>query len=288
MKVVSNTEITTANSCGLQHYYMYGLGLGPRNVSMPLYRGSVGHSALEAYYKCLMDGNSAADATSESKKVLLQETSRLAIEEPWADDKLTEVCQLQDRLKHYSTVYPVEPFRVLAVEKTFTAEFTPSIQFGLILDLLVEMTTGRRKGELGIIDHKFAFNWKTTDELLLDAQLPKYKIALQKNGYPVKWVMFNQIRTRKMNYSIPQEMFRRSYHAASDEAGEIIWQEQMDTAVDITAGRIPVRRALAPMVCKYCLFKDPCTASMNGENIDRILSTEYMIRERPLKELFND
>lgn len=285
--IVSNTEITTYNSCTMQHHYMYVLGLGPREPAMNLYRGQLGHSALETYYSLLQEGLPVDEAHKASLMVIDSEISRIRIEEKWNTEKLLEASQIKHRLHYYTDVYPKEPFKVLAVEKEYRAPFRQGLDFGFIIDLLVEMTEGPKKGQVGLIDHKFSYNWKTVEELTLDSQLPKYRKALQDNGIPVKWIMFNQIRTRDMKYRSPQEMFRKAYGLANATADAVIWHEQHQAAEEIVE-RKPPRRVLAPMVCKTCPFKEPCMLGMNGQDITNILKDDYEVRRRPLKELYND
>lgn len=287
--IISNTQITTYNSCTKQHDYMYTLGLGPRELSMPLYRGILGHSALETYYSLLAEGLPRDNATEAAWFVIQEELARIGREEVWNVEKLKEASVIANRIKAYSTVYSTEPFRIIAVEKQFLADFTSDVKFGFIPDLVVEATAGPYKGQLGIIDHKFVYNWKTVEELMLDAQLPKYRKGLQLNDYPVTWIMFNQIRTRDMNYKRPQDMFQRAYGIANPIASEQIWEEQMQTAIEIFySPEHPPRRALAPMVCKTCFFKEPCMLSMNGQDVSRILEMDFQKRDRPFKEWYND
>lgn len=286
--IISNTQITSYNSCTQQHYYMYTLELGPRELSMPLYRGILGHSALETYYSLLQEGLPRDNATEAAWFVIQEELDRIGRDETWNVEKLKEASVIANRIKSYASVYSTEPFNIIAVEKQFLAPFTERLQFGFIPDLVVESTAGPYKGQLGLIDHKFVYNWKTTEELMLDAQLPKYRKGLQLNDYPVKWIMFNQIRTRDMKYKTPQDMFRRAYGIANDIASETIWNEQKDTALNIALGEQSPRRALAPMVCKTCFFKEPCMLSMNGQDVSRILEMDFQKRDRPFKELYND
>lgn len=287
-KIISNTEITSYNGCTKQHYYMYTLGLGPRDLSMPLYRGILGHKALEAYYHSIQAGNSVDASKRFAVDSLKGELNRLSDEEPWEFEKLAELKRISDRIDVYPEYYRVDNFRVLSVEEVFST-VTPyeDTLFGAIPDLVVEFIAGEHKGDLAILDHKFVYNFKTAEELKLDAQLPKYKKTLQDNGYPVHWIVFNQIRTRDMKYKSTADMFRRSYCRSTVESGKTIWSEQMLTVGDILQEK-PPRRSLAPMICKGCWFKDPCTASMDGQPIETMLQALYVKRKRPLKELYND
>lgn len=287
MKIVSHTEITAYNSCTLQHYFMYTLGLGPREKALNLYRGIVGHKALEAYYRRMQDGFPVEECRAIAIDVVFKEIDYITETAMWERDKLAELNRVAARLEAYAEVYRKEPFKVLAVEEVFVSEIYGDTSLGCVLDLLVEYTSGKFKGELAVIDHKFSYNFKTTDELKLDAQLPKYKKALVQLGYPVNHIVFNQIRTREIKSPSPSDLFRRSESMATDRSVDTIWAEQIETIKLIQESRPPVR-ALAPMVCKGCWFKDPCTALMDGQDITTMLKAQYEKRERPLKELYSD
>ena len=286
-RIVSNSEITTYNSCELQHYYMYTLGLGPREPSMPIYRGTVGHKALEVYYKAMMDGYDIDTCTTYAMKVLEEELLHIAREESWNFKKTAEINMIASRIGAYGDVYRQEPFKVVAVEEVFFAPMFEDTHLGCIPDLVVEYTRGPYNGQLAIYDHKFVYNFKTVDELKLDAQLPKYQRVMQKLGYPVQHIVFNQVRTRDLKSTQARDLFRRSECLATDHSTEVLWQEQSASVRRIDEGRPPIR-ALAPMVCKGCWFKDPCTADMDGVSTEKILRAGYVKRMRPLKEMFND
>lgn len=286
-RIVSNSELTAYNTCKLQHHYMYELGLGPREPSIPLYRGIIGHKALEAYYNMMKDGHNVDDCKHEAMQVLNLETVRLATEEPWNVDKIEQIDMLASRIQMYPEVYRNEPFTVLAVEETFKANMIFDNWMGFIPDLIVEYHRGSLKGQPVVLDHKFIYNFKTLEELKLDAQLPRYMIALQALGYPVKHMVFNQIRTRDLKNAKPVEFFRRSESMVTQTAAETIWEEQKYTLQLIDQKHPPIR-ALTPMVCKGCWFKDPCTVSMDGESVETMLRIQYKPRDRPLKAIFSE
>lgn len=286
--IFSNTEITTYNTCRMQHYYAYELGLEPVEPSVPLYRGQLGHSALETYYSLLQGGLSVEEATEGAIFVVDGELTRIAEEEPWNSKKLLEATQIRLRILQYSQQYPSEPFEVVSVEQKYKTDVTGELSFGFIPDLIVTMTKGPKRGQMGLIDHKFQYNWKTVEENMLDGQLAKYRKALRLNDLPVQWIMFNQIRTRDMNYKTISDMYRRDYGLVNEIAGDIMWSEQAETMQDIVEKTGPPRRALAPMVCKPCPFKQPCMLSLGGMDVKKILEMEFKPRQRPLKEWFDD
>lgn len=283
----SNTQITAFNTCEKQHDFMYRMQLEPAEKSLPLYRGIVGHKALEVYYKSLQVGADIDVAYDLAKHELIDEIERVTREEPWNTKYLTQVILLDKRLYEYSKYYENEPFQVLHVEEPMEVALDESDSFVFIPDLVVEITRGQYKGQLALYDHKFVYNFYTFDELKLSAQLPKYRKALGRLGLDIKLIIYNQIRTRDFKWTNHTDIFRRSESLVTDLSGEQMWFEQNETIKKIKEAKYPLR-ALAPMVCKGCWFKEPCYTQMEGKDASDILSFEYKKRERPLKEIFND
>src|SRR5215203_2365357 len=67
MRTVSNTEVTSWLTCTRQHYYRFKLGVEPKQFSLALTRGIIGHSALEQYYLALQRGLSV----DQAKRIML-------------------------------------------------------------------------------------------------------------------------------------------------------------------------------------------------------------------------
>src|SRR5665213_2298532 len=56
---LSHSAITTYQSCSLRYFFRYVAGLPEGSVSAPLVFGGAIHSALEAHYRELIEGNPA-------------------------------------------------------------------------------------------------------------------------------------------------------------------------------------------------------------------------------------
>lgn len=288
MKIVSNSEITTYNICKKLHQLSYGRGVTPKHIKDSYYRGSMGHQALDVYYQNLKHGSSVNDAMGAATNVIRKELTRVTKEEPESTSRIRILIQLSSLITDYADHYKVEPFRVLETEKTYTAPITENIEFGLILDLLVEFTAGPYRGDIVVIDHKFVYNFKSTAELEMDAQLPKYIKAVRANGYYVTKGIFNQIRYRTLKAPSPNDVFQRTEVRVNKTSIDNIWQENSDTAVEIHSNPAKPIRTLSPIVCKYCDFQEPCKAELSGLDITNILAANYKKRERPLEVLVSD
>lgn len=283
--IISNTEITSKNTCDKQHDYMYNQNLEPRKYSIAISRGVAGHSVLEVYYKNRQEGYSHEESVDFAMSKLYELISK-------ADPDDTEYMQMMGHLSwlllQYFDYYKDDTYRIISVESVYTAPMTEEIQFGLYLDILAEITTGEYRGYVDIIDTKFVNNFKTIDDLRLDAQQPKYAKVAKLNGLPLRHAIFNQIRYRKMKSPRSEDLFRRSPLLLSSKAINTVWEEATETAVELHQEKITgfqtTRRRQSYTACKNCFFKDLCMTELAGQDTTIMRNTQYQQRERPLKD----
>lgn len=281
--IISNTRVTTRNLCKRMDYYRFILNIEPRVFPHYIDTGLLGHSALEIYYSFMRDG-SPVDECKKAALNFLREQAKLSIKEAPEDfERIQRINYLVWLIDGYAEFYRVEPFKVLEVEKVYTASITTDINYGMKLDTLVEFTSGKYRGDLVVMDHKFVYNFKSIVEIQMDAQLPKYIKTLQDNGYTVTKGLFNQLRRREMKNPQPEDLFRRSWLKTNKAESEQIWREQTNTAIKIYSdSRISIDtikddavRTLSLIVCRSCMFADLCKAELNGDNVTNLLTSNY-------------
>lgn len=276
---VSNTRTTAHNTCTRQEYYMYDMKITPREIGIARYRGIMGHEAMAEYYRAMMNGLPLEECLKAAINVLKKETMRIAEDSAEDPEKVIVLMQIKKLLQGYMNHWRIEPFKVLAVEETMTAPINDDVEYLMILDLLVEMTSGPNKGSLAVIDHKWVYNFKSKVELELDAQLPKYIKTCRENGYFVTRGIFNQIRYREQKDQSPDKYYSRQELKSTKTEWETIWAEQTETAIEIVSGDRPIRRSLNPYLCKGCDFAQLCKAELRGEDITMLVNTQYKPRE---------
>ncbi|HET7713539.1 MAG TPA: PD-(D/E)XK nuclease family protein, partial [Patescibacteria group bacterium] len=113
MRLISNSEVGTWNTCKAQYRYSFDLGLQPVKFSAPLSTGILGHDALAEYYKAIQGGASPGEAALESRKVLsaaMADSSRYDLEVVTGVDRILSV-YFQQNLKDLSN------WRILEVEE---------------------------------------------------------------------------------------------------------------------------------------------------------------------------
>lgn len=281
--IISNTEVTTKNVCEYAHHLHFNVGVAPKKLPVALYRGIIGHSALEAYYKCMKAGGVIEECLEAALVVIDKEILRLAESDSGDFDRIQLVHNIRNLIIRYSKVYREEQFKVLEVEKKF---FTPvdqklDIHYGLQLDTLVEMTSGEFRGDLIVMDHKFVYNFKTALDIQMDAQLPKYIYALRQNGYFVTKGIFNQVRTREMKAPKDEDLYRRTPLKNKPRETAQIWKEQAKVARDIYWEREggefrkePIR-TMSFITCRNCMFQQPCYSALDGSDVTSMLESNY-------------
>lgn len=294
MYIVSNTEITAKNTCDRQHKYMYEEELEPVSYPLHIRRGVAGHKVLETYYKARQQELDHSSAVQEAMSTLIGIIGQVDPEDIEAQTMLAHLSWL---LIRYFEFYEKDQFRVLAVETTYSTSFYPpatyqnkdDIQFGMILDTVLERTAGQYRGYVDIVDHKFVNNFMSPDELHLNAQQPKYIKVARLNGMPIKDAIFNQIRYRSMKKPQPTDLFRRSPLLLNEAAIETVWDEARETAVDIYEEEVGIksvnhRRRQSYSACKYCFFKDLCMSELAGQDTTIMRKAQFQKRSRPLKD----
>jgi len=284
--IISNTEITAKNTCDKLHDYMYLQNLEPRQYSLSIRRGVIGHAVLEVYYTCRKDGFNHYSAVESAMDKLYK---IIAESDPDDVEHTTMLGQLAKLLIRYFQYYEYDTYKILAVEKIMTAPMVDDeIVFGLYVDVLAEITTGEYRGYVDIIDHKFVMNFKSIDDLRLDPQQPKYHKTAQLNGLPIKNAIFNQIRFRQMKNPTDEDLFKRSPLLSSQTAIDTVWEEATQTAEDInyekSRDRHITRRRQSYSACKNCFFKDICMTELAGQDTTIMRQAQYQIRNRPLKD----
>lgn len=280
IKVVSNTEVTTKAVCDRQHFYRFTLGIEPLpgNLSPALYRGIIGHEALEVYYTHLMNGQSVEQARLAALEYLEQVTMKVVMETPEDTDRIILLSELSLLIDSYSRYYGAEPFEVIAVEMVYQAPIGENLFYGMKLDVLIKYTSGQFRGDYCIFDHKFVYNFKDAPELEMDGQMPKYQKTLRENGIIVSKAVFNQLRYRKMKDPSPNDLFRRTPARLNPTKTAAIWDEQKEIAqkiVDDEAAQKRPIRTLSLLVCRNCHFYELCNADMMGQNTEQMINANY-------------
>lgn len=279
--LISNSEIKTFQTCQRRHYYSFRESLAPdsKNLSKALTRGIVGHEALEEYYRAKRQGNNKAWCTDVLLHVIDQSLSKYA-------EFTKELTQLKDVLKRYVDCYWDEPWKVLEVEKSYETLLDNSrvdLKYGMRLDLLVEITAGKDKGQIVVVDHKFVYDFFSDRHNKMNAQLIKYMKTLRDNGIDVRKGILNQIRYRELKNPDSKKIFRRDTIVSSNAEMQRYMNEHAKVAKDIwemeTAPIELTRMNIDKMTCGYCSFQPLCSLYMSGLDTEATKKHLYVRNE---------
>lgn len=262
--LISNSEVDTALRCKRLHYYQYALGLYPKQLSRANHIGLLGHHVLEHYYQAIMDGASREDAFRAGMNQIVASYGH---EEP---DIVKLVSQ---RFMQYHEKYKNERFKVAGVESVFSIPLENGTTYPLTLDLLAYYEDGNWEGEYVIFDHKWKYDFFTTDELSMHVQTFKYIWTLRKLGYNVRRSILNQIRYREGIKDI-DKIFRREVLVPTDTQMENIMREHLAVSSEIKAAKEqPVAwykdhapRRFNAKDCGFCYFRILCRQELMGKD----------------------
>lgn len=278
--IISNSEVATFLACQRRHYYAFLYekhGLEPKQFSTALSRGIIGHQALNTLYNVLRE----TEDIDKARHAMILTVNEIAMEHNADIDMLGKLLSL---LKDYCDFYleeDLENWEILQVEKYYDAPLTVDFKYGMRLDLLVR---DRYTGETILIDHKFVYDFYTANQLLIDAQIPKYLGTLMANGVRVHKGMINQLRHRTkkgpMEY---EEKFQREYQPLNVTEIRKIMRDQIIVSEDISNRRnMPEEEAESIAVhnihkqnCNNCAFLRICKTQLLGEPITLEAQTFY-------------
>jgi hypothetical protein len=271
---VSFSELSTYRRCRLSHHLGYReRWQRPQAPMSALSKGTAWHECMEIRYQMLTNDADEHDITGYVMDRVIQPAYSI-------DGELGEL--LEWMYSGYVEFYGRDSdWQVKGTEHQFKvplARFrTPSGEMATIVfkarcDLSVWDTGAGRPG-LWIVDHKS------------HAQLPQDKafefvdqFALQvwcarKAGLKVAGSIYNASLTKK-NKVKPQPLenrFRRIRMVWADAELSSIAKNAALQAMEICANQLPVTRTYEADACKWCDFRDPCTASRRGRDIEEYL-----------------
>lgn len=283
VKVISNTEVSTFNTCERRWFYAHYIRLMPIKFSQSLSRGLLGHEALAAYYNTLLQGGSEEEAKKASTTVLMVEAIR-------SDSDMEMIDHLRLLLNRYYQWAKefINSFEIIEVEKSYILPLTSQYAYGMRLDLLAKMMNpGKYCGEVCVIDHKFTYDFWKLDDLRINPQIPKYIGVLRTLGHPeVNYGFLNQLRYRHklVDKREPEDLFQRDPIEPSARKVRSIFTEQIKASERIIKfyemspeqAEDSVLRSMNKMNCKNCPFLDLCVADLEGSDTTLMKQTWFM------------
>lgn len=251
--LLSHSQIEAYNQCGKKFDYAHIQGLQSKRTGPGLSRGTTGHKFFEAFFKAIKDGKDTKTAQNEGfMKIASMDNSE-------------EVIPLV--VGWISEIWPTLNWEIIEVEKQYRIPISETLVFPLTIDLLIKDSYG----QIAIVDHKFLYDPYSQELIDILPQLPKYAGSLRSQGIPVKYCIYNMIRTR--NTSKEVYTVREFYPSNSRVKNSMI--EQIEAMKEFESGGKKTVRTTNKMNCSHCEFLELCTADLNNEDTKYIREHSY-------------
>lgn len=290
--VISHSEVDQFLTCERKHYYAFGKvaangesGLQSKHISDGLFKGNLGHAALEAYYKYIMQFGETPPSfmhMQNAKQDALEVINNALKEFP---DKTELILGMYQVIAAYCDKWIQEDqfqWQVMAVEVEFREEVNAELTFPFKPDLI---RRDRRTGRVEVIDHKFLTNLYNSSEIAIQPQLPKYVGSLRNLGYEVDDGVYDLVGTRVLKtkpYDAEQQMRRVPLKITENRVNRSLLEQyrivnriaelkQMDNEVWAHT----VNRTANSFNCKNCPFLALCIADLNGEDTSVMVKYEF-------------
>lgn len=273
---VSNSEAIAFISCKRMWEFAFGFNLAQKVTPKPLARGTLGHSAFEAYVNARLGGDSHESAVQAGLAVMQAAMSYIL------PDIIMEVQFLWTRYMSSHNGWP--EWELVGTEQRVDLQLTETLAMPIRYDLMVRE---KNTGKLKIVDYKFTYDfWKPSDHDL-NPQMPKYIGVMKANGEPVEGGFLEEIRTRNMKNLDPRGLWKRTpYNPPLAKIQQMLRQhvaismaiEQYKTTgtpEERLRNSIPVLNKYG--ACQFCNFKEPCNSLNSGvTDISVQLRTDFV------------
>ena len=269
--LISHSEADAFAQCEKKHEYAHIQKLQPKTSSLALNRGTAGHAMLEKFFELTKAG---ADLNTAKNEALMNNdllagmdmqavTEAFLLVKPWIEK-----------------VWPTLGWKIVEIEAEFRIPVNESIIYPFKVDLIIE-----HRGELKIVDHKFAYDPYDDNMIALLPQIPRYAGALRKLGVPIQSGIYNFFRTRKLNN--PMDAYVQEPVEFNDARVENSLKELVLTMKEIhqrkTLGIEGIRTA-NKMNCGHCGFSLLCAKELSGEDTTMMREVDFEPNQYGYKE----
>jgi PD-(D/E)XK nuclease superfamily len=242
--------------------------------------GILGHEILSLYYDGLKMGLSLNEAKQNCRDTLSQFMLKA---DEFNRETVLRTLQILERYWSFYEKIDLEKYEILEVEKEYNLPLTDDFSYVFRFDLLLKE---RGTPKIGLVDHKFKYDFFSQEAINLTGQMPKYLGALRYNGIFPSFVFLNQIRSRPPTGSwTNQDFFKRSSVDPSNAKVSNAVREQVIASQEIAEFRelpFEVRKATAlrsmdsfPNPCGKCPYNLICRMEYDGGNATHVIANDF-------------
>lgn len=286
--IVSHSDAEQHSRCEWAHHYSYGFNLVPKKMPEHLQRGDMGHKVLAGYYRAVRDGYNWDDAC-EAGRAAWRECLKTGKYDFEIADEVLKIFEA------YVEYYHPNEWEIIWVEEYIEYQVTDNFVLNGEIDLVIrDKRRGKFFGKLGIVDHKWSFNFMTAKEVETHSQIPKYMFACNQMdlfGEEIQFGLINELRWRSVkNVS---DMFAREPLEPSEikqaafiaeyikQCNRIVPKRNLEDPVywKEHSGRTTIKD-----ICRSCDFVTPCVEELNGKSPDTTLKVYFTQKDHSYRE----
>lgn len=284
--LISHSEVDTYLLCKQRHYYAFGdlggRGLEPKKLSTPLYKGTTGHKAIELFWLAIKEGSSVKEAAAAGMQSLYD-----AGVQPGADLEVINTLAAETLPTYFEVFAPAlieQGYRPVEVENTRKLVI-PDKDYTLVYPFTPDLVMQFPDKSVGVVDHKFIYNFYNQSDISTMGQIPKYIAALRALGVRVEHGVYNMLRTRPVGKLTLDQRYRMTKFTPTLKNVTTAFLIQVRHMREIARLKsmpnaqwkeeVATQRVLNNMICKSCSFKELCSIELNGGNGELTRKVEY-------------
>lgn len=290
---VSNSEASSFSTCERAWFYGHHpeMHLQPNTMGPALTRGIIGHKSLEELYRAMQGGKDFDSSAQIALEVVQDERVNALMTEDF--DKVKMLNSLYKLVEGYCKFYEadIKNWEILGVESFYHMEWEgeDKVYLPMRLDLVIYQKSGKYKGEISPVDHKFTNDFWNTWKMRLNSQFPLYMKALRsakfrgKSATVVRRTILNMIRTREVKEPQPHDTYKREFLPYNSETMVLAFDNHLKVALRIAdLKRMSADDAMEFTTaawgspnCQFCSFKSLCAIQLEGGMVANTIRADF-------------
>lgn len=276
MRNISNSEVISWLSCRRQYKYAHLYNIEPKQMSEPLFRGNLGHEAMQRYTEARIEG-----ADHDKAMYAGQDLFPTALRaNPNMMQVVLQTKSIWERYMNHHKGWP--EWKLHEPEQKFELPLNDDFKIVIRYDAKIEE---RRTGRMLIGDYKYAYDFWSPEDHDLNPQMPKYIAVMNANGIRIDGGFLEEIRTREIkDINDHKKLWRRTFYYPSNAKRINMLRQHIGASFEITDYReLPKEEQEAKAIpvlnkhgaCRFCNFKDLCNSENDGKDITYDIEVSY-------------
>lgn len=279
--IVSHSNMKSHQKCEMKFYFDVKLSLRPKAWPEPVEKGIFGHDLLEEFFKARLQGMSYDEAASHITKYL---GNRLA-----ADSTNLILLDSSRVLRHvlaFGAYVDNQPWKIVDVEANDNWPIDDEADFGFTPDLILEWTSGPKRGLPFVLDYKFTGQYWNERQINTVQQMIKYLIYYNKrHNTKMRHAGIVMLNTRADSNAKGNQLFLLKWLPVSKEKLQNIEREneilvhRLEPFFHMTPEEYKAQavRTTDELACKTCWYADDiCPMDLNGQDITKTIEANYI------------